>query len=213
MQSTVVFFVRHGEIDNQKQIVYGQNIDLPLNAKGKKQILNLAKIIQKKGYHPSKIFSSHLSRAVDSAKILLEFFSIQKSQFLIDKGLGDNNIPVFAGKPILELTKLYKKGIDEYNEQFVKKGNESKQDIIDRMYYVFQRIINGNLGKTVIVVSHGDPIRLLMFKLVNRKLKDIPLAGSREFRKIDYVEKGEAWRVVISNDHKIVDKDLIRQTL
>lgn len=213
MQNTVVFLIRHGEIDNPKQIIYGQNIDLALNDKGRKQILNLAKTIQKKGYHPSKIFSSPLSRAADSAKILQEFFRIPKSQFIIDKRLADNNIPVFAGKPIVELTKLYKKGIDEYDDQFVKKGNESKQDIINRMCSVFQRINNGNLGKTIIVVSHGDPIRLLMFKLANKKLKDIPLAGSREFRKIDYVEKGEAWRIIINKDYKIIDKELIRSSV
>ena len=206
----MVFLIRHGEIDNPKKIIYGQNIDLPLNDKGRKQILGLAKIIQKMNYNPSKIFSSPLSRAVDSAKILQEFFSIPKSQFVIDKGLADNNIPVFAGKPVIELTKLYKKGIDEYDEQFVKKGNESKQDIMDRMYSAFQRIINGNLGKTVIVVSHGDPIRLLMFKLADKKLKDIPFSGSREFRKTDYVEKGEAWKIILNNDYKIIDKELIK---
>ena len=210
MQNTMVFLIRHGEIDNPKKIIYGQNIDLPLNDKGKKQILGLAKIIQKMNYNPSKIFSSPLSRAVDSAKILQEFFRIQKSQFVIDKGLDDNNIPVFAGKPVIGLTKLYEKSIDEYDEQFVKKGNESKQDIMDRMYSAFQRIINGNLGKTVIVVSHGDPIRLLMFKLADKKLKDIPLSGSREFRKTDYVEKGEAWKIILNNDYKIIDKELIK---
>lgn len=210
MQSSVVFLIRHGEIDNPKQIIYGQNIDLPLNGKGRKQILSLAKIIQKKGYDPSKIFSSHLSRAVGSAKILQEFFSVPKSQFIINKRLADNNIPVFAGKPIGELAKLYRKGIDEYDEQFVKKGNEPKQDITERMYAVFQRIVNENLGKTVIVVSHGDPIRLLMLKLADKKLKDIPLAGSKEFRKIDYVEKGEAWKIILNKDYKIIDKELIR---
>ncbi len=213
MQNTVVFLIRHGEIDNPKKIIYGQNIDLPLNAKGREQILNLGNTIQKKGYHPSIIFSSHLSRAVDSAKVMLEFFSIPKISIVIDKGLADNNIPVFAGKPITELAKLDKRGIDEYDDQFVKKGNESKQDIIDRMYSVFQRIINGNLGKTIIAVSHGDPVRLLMFKLADKKLKDIPLAGSREFRKIDYLEKGEAWKIILNKDYRIIDKELIRSSV
>lgn len=210
MKNAVVFLIRHEEIDNPKKIIYGQNIDLPLNAKGRKQILNLGKTIRKKGYHPSKIFSSPLSRAVDSAKVLLKFFAIPSSQLIIDKNLADNKIPVFAGKPIKDLEKLDKKGIDEYDKQFVEKGNESKSDIIERMFSSFKKIVEENLGEVIFIVSHGDPIRLLLFKLTNVRLKDIPLSRSREFREIDYLKEGEAWQLMLGEKCNLFEKRLIR---
>lgn len=207
-QNITIFLVRHGEIDNPNRIIYGRNIDLLLNKQGEKQIINLAKSIKKMEYHPTKIFTSPLSRAVKSAKILASFFSINRKNLRIDNNLIDNSIPVFAGQKLSELEKLYKRGIDEYNEQFIKRGNESKEQIITRMFFALRKIIKENFGETVIIVSHGDPIWLLLFRLVNITSKDIPLSSN--YIKSDYLEKGEAWRLIFDKDYSLIDKNLVK---
>ena len=201
--NTTVFLIRHGKIDNPNNIVYGSNIEMHLTDEGRIQFKHFAIRIRESGEIPSKIISSPLERAVDSARILAKEWDIAEIEKEPD--LKDCFIPAVAGKKLGFLDELYKKGTDEYSEEFVKLGNESREDIGDRMLRVFNKAILEN--STTALVSHGDPIFFLMYKLENPNSQIPTMSLSK--RMSEYLEKGHAWKLVIDGGGKILSKERI----
>lgn len=183
---TTVYFIRHGEIDNPKGVFYGGTLDLPLSDKGRKQISNLGEFLRNQSVLPSAIYTSNLSRAKESGQILARQFGIAVVE---DERLGDNKIPQFA-----ELTQTEKEakfpGRDEFDPTL--QGHESKEQVLTRMRESFDDIIKANEGKTIFIIGHGDPFRLLLFSLNNPNEKEIPLLD-----RLPQLEKGYAWKVLV----------------
>lgn len=203
--NTTVFLIRHGEIDNPKQVCYGRNIDFLLNEIGKKQIQHIAQKIKGLGYIINKIYCSPLSRTRESSKIIAEVFHIPSEIFIKDD-LTDANIPVFAGKPITILEKLHEQGTDEYTSEYVKQGNEDRDHMANRMKKTFDLVISENKSKTVAIVSHGDPLGFLLYKLTN---PGEVMPFSSILKKTEFIQKGEAVKIVLDNEGKILEKELI----
>lgn len=72
---TEVFLIRHGEVDNPKNIAYGSLVDVPLTLKGMEQIRALGNEFKKEGIVPDAIYSSFHTRGIHSAEILKEMLA------------------------------------------------------------------------------------------------------------------------------------------
>lgn len=203
--NTIVFIIRHGEIDNPRKILYGRTIDMKLNDRGRSQIKNLAKKLVKQGEVPEKTFTSPLSRDHESAEILIKELKL-KSQPIIERELIDVDIPFLAGKSMNERKKIHKSGEDEYSKKYVKLGNEFRANIVKRMKKTFDRIVKNNLGKTVAIVSHGDPIQFLLFKLSNpnKKVPSMSILVNE-----NYPPKGRATKIVVNEKGVVTERKLI----
>ncbi|RJQ36269.1 histidine phosphatase family protein [Candidatus Microgenomates bacterium] len=201
---TVVFIMRHGEIDNPKQVMYGGNIDLLLNEKGKKQIRSISEKIKKSGYKINKIYSSPLTRTLMSSKIIADVFNIR--EIIKEKDLIDVDIPAMAGKPISLRNELHKSKRDEYEEEFVRRGNESSDSVINRMRSAFYKIAKENKGKTVGMVSHGDPIKFLIYVLQHPGEIVPPMYV---LTKDNYPQKGQAVKVVLDENDKVLEMNFV----
>lgn len=201
---TTVFLIRHGEIDNPKKILYGSNFNLKINDIGRKQIQEVAERIKRLGFKIGKIYSSPLSRAQESAKIIAKEFRIEK--IITKQGLTDTDIPALADKPLAIRSEIFKTGTDAYDEKYVKMGNESRDQIVKRMKDTFNSIVKENKGKTAIIVSHGDPLQFLLYVLTNPD-KKVPsmniLAGE------SYPTKGSATKLVLDENAKLIDREVI----
>lgn len=204
MKNTIVYIIRHGEIDNPRNIVYGSNIEMQLSDKGRTQIQNLGLRILESGIIPSRIYSSTLDRALESANILAKTLKISDIQKY--SNLKDSFFPAIAGKPINIISELYKKRQDGYSPEFVRQGNESREDIVNRMFSFYTKAISS--GKNCIaLVSHGDPIRFLLYKIENPNSSSIP--GMDVLSKIDYLPKGRAWKLSLDDKGNFLSKELI----
>ena len=199
-----IYIVRHGEIDNPKSIAYGSNIEMQLSDKGRMQVQNLGLQILKSEVIPSIIYSSTLDRGIESASILAKTLGIARIEK--DPNLKDSFIPALAGKPITLFDELYSKGQDGYGIEFVKQGNESREGIINRMFSAYKKAIS-NGEECVVLVSHGDPIRLLLYKLENPDSTIIP--GMDILSKVDYLPKGHAWKLALNEQGNLLSKELI----
>lgn len=208
MGNTTVFLIRHGEINNPGRTLYGRSTDLLLSAGGQGQIKKLAKKI-KQEYSLDLIYSSPLRRALQTAKIISETIGenipISKVHNLIDV-----DIPALIGQPISLIDEIHKHGVDEYEGDYVRRGNESREEIVRRMYESFKKIVKEGKGKAIAIISHGHPLRLLLFKLENVHAKIIPRIGSLEDK--DYLEKGEAMKLIIDANGSIIGKKRIKVT-
>ena len=70
MKRVNICFIRHGQTDqNSKGNVQGRK-DFPLNEEGRKQAHQVASYLINNNYHFDVIYSSPLSRAYETAKII-----------------------------------------------------------------------------------------------------------------------------------------------
>lgn len=201
---TTVFLVRHGEIDNPKDIIYGRDVDLKLSLKGINQISALAKKLDNLDSKISKIYSSPLLRARQSSDILFKILKL-KGRILIEDNFTDADMPALVGKPMKLLRKMKRMGTDQYQKKYIKLGNESSDHVIKRVKNAFFKILKSNQGKTIIILSHGDPIRFLLFCLLNPGKKVPPIIKlAKEF----FPAKGSAVRLVLENG-RVLEKEYI----
>lgn len=193
---TTVFLVRHGAVDNPMDILYGRNMDLKLSDKGREEIISLAKKIKRLGFQIDKIYSSPLIRAVDSAKIFGGEFNVNNK--IVDD-LTDTDISATFGSP------RYKRVLT-YKPEYIKKGNESPHHIIERMKGVFWQLVNYNIGKTIVIVGHGDPLRFLLYTISHPGDKSLTLVSLQHSK---YIYKGTAVKVIIK-DGKLLEREFIK---
>ncbi|MCL4419149.1 histidine phosphatase family protein, partial [Patescibacteria group bacterium] len=90
--NTTIFLIRHGQIDNPKNVIYGGNLELKLTEEGGKQIEEIARKIKKMGFNITKIYSSPMKRTISSSKIIEKVFGL-KTGIILEKDLKDVNIP------------------------------------------------------------------------------------------------------------------------
>lgn len=199
---TTVILIRHGEVDNPKKIFYGRSLDISLNQKGEKQLTLIGKKLAREKLFPENIYSSPLKRAVQSSKIILKHLK-KKITLQIEPGLIDVDIPALVGHPIAERDLIHSRNTDEYDEEFVAKGNEPRDKIVKRMERTFWKIAKKNKGKISLIVSHGDPLRFLLFRLFNRNSPVMPIS-----KEIDsnYVAKGQGVKLILDKAGKIIEK-------
>ncbi len=122
-----------------------------------------------KPYPISAIYASDLSRAMDTARPIADFFGLPITP---DKRLRE----VHAGQ-------WQRKGFDylDSNEDykrwrtgstpFAPRGGESIEDVYIRTDAAIQEIVAKHVGETIAVVTHATPIRVL-----KTKWQRIPLA-------------------------------------
>src|SRR5258708_26738639 len=65
---TTIFLIRHGEVDNPEDIIYGRLPNYRLSEKGEIQVKKTAEFLTDK--HIDAIYSSPLTRALQSAEII-----------------------------------------------------------------------------------------------------------------------------------------------
>ena len=142
---TLVFFVRHGdrkkvpEKDKEKSICYG------LSSVGKKQAKEVAKQFYKIKNQIDVIYSSSLNRAIETAK---EISKEINKQPLIKKELCEFNKIVWK-KKFLHL---------KYWKHYFKHKASLRE---------FNKILESNKGKIIIIVAHGNIIK----GIIGKKLK------------------------------------------
>lgn len=205
--STKVFIIRHGEIDNPQGILYGRNIPMQLSLQGREQIQMVSEKIKEAGFRIERIYSNPLPRAVESSRIISKAFGLSDKDTVVDEDLIDSDVPAIAGKPFSERDRIHSSGTDEYNEEFVALGNESRSSIIERMRRAFSKMVSENAGRSIAIVSHGDPIQFLLFKI---KHPGEPVPPMNILASKDYPPKGSAERLTVDEDGKVLDTERIK---
>ncbi|MBI3379742.1 histidine phosphatase family protein [Candidatus Gottesmanbacteria bacterium] len=160
MKKTVIYFLRHGEVENPKKIIYGRLPGFNLSENGIKRIKEVAQEL--KSQKIDYLYASPMRRTRQTAEILSQVFRIKKriSRYLIESKL------IHAGLPL----DIFKKEIQPklYEEKYLKLGQESPESQADRMWRFVQVMKSKHIGKTILAVSHGDPIVILKAKILGK---------------------------------------------
>lgn len=154
MVAEYLFIVRHGETKANKKDIDAGPLDYPLTKKGIKEVLFIAKALKK--VKVSEVYSSPVSRAVETAEILAQphKLKVKTLEELTEAKLK----PQFIGKE-------GRHHILSSPEAFV----ETNRDLLNRTNKALE-IIKGEANGNAIVVSHGDVITAMLEGIVERKV-------------------------------------------
>ncbi len=182
---TYIYFVRHGDVKNPKNIWYGRLKFHGLSEKGRLETVKAANYLKDKKI--DLIYSSPQLRARQSAEIIRKRLAIKKIH--ISKKINEVKSSL-QGKPAIFL------GLIGWHI-FASKNNEIKgetiEDLSNRMQDFISKITRIHKGKPIAVITHGDPIMIVKAKKEGLpvKIDSIrPLDGS-------YIQKGGVYPLKI----------------
>ena len=151
--------LRHGETRYQAEkldVLYtkDENPGLSITENGKEKIKIVAKELKNKGI--DLIYSSDYFRTKQTSKIIAEELGLD---IRFDSRLIDTNFGVFHGKA----EKEYRKFFSDKKERFSKRTpqGENWRDVRERAVAVITEIEKEYNNKTILIVSHADPVWLL----------------------------------------------------
>lgn len=157
---TRVSIVRHGETEwNLADKMQGVS-DSPLTPKG----ISLAKELGEKlaGMTFSKIYTSDLGRAYDTAKYINEKLGLE---IILEPRLRERNMGIFEGHNWAYVKEHYpedfKKAVSEDLEYRIPEG-QSKQDYVDMIADFMKFVTEKHPGENILVVTHRGFIDFFM---------------------------------------------------
>ena len=166
MAPTRVYLIRHADVENPRRLLYGHLDGFQLSVLGRAQAAALGDSLRDKNV--SRIVHSPLARAVETAGIINsrldppaileadpELREAEFSRYL--QGLPYWQIPV--RRPLWFVHKT-KRGLVP--------GDESVEQMGERVLGVVRRIVREHPGDTMAVVSHADPLQAAWIVLDGR---------------------------------------------
>lgn len=196
--------LRHGQSEwNSKNLFTGW-VDVKLSAHGREEAKRAGQLLKESGIKPDIVFTSLLSRAIQTADIALEeadmlYLPVVRSWRLNERhygGLQGQNKADMLEKVGPKQFKIWRRSYDvpppaiERNSKWaqfddprykdldpaVLPATESLALVIDRMLPFYQDVIAKELrnNKTVLVAAHGNSLRGLVKYLEKISDEDIP---------------------------------------
>lgn len=157
------FILRHGETIYQtkkKNFLYpADTSQIKLTKKGKEQIKTIAQKLKKAKI--DLIYSSDTTRTRQTAQILSKELGVKIN---FDSRLRDVNLGIYQGRIRKEFYQDFPKiSIKRFSKRPFKGENWS--DVEKRMINFLKDIDKKYKNKTILIVSHGDPLWLLEGKI------------------------------------------------
>lgn len=181
MNKTTYYFIRHAQVYNPKQILYGRKPRFKLSDAGRRKVLQIAQQMKKEQI--SVIFASPMLRARQTAEIIGTVLNLKShtSELL-------NEVRLFCEGVKVE---HYHTHIQQYlySDKNIKKGQESIESIGERMVRFVNRTHQKFPDKKIIAVSHGDPILIL-------KTVTLGIKFTWEYKVSHYLHTGEWIKLV-----------------
>lgn len=148
VKTTRIHLVRHGEVHNPDQILYGRRPRFALSRRGHRQARATGNYLKEKPLEA--IFSSPLLRARQTAKAIVNHHN--GLSVSISKHLNEV-CTVYEGCPGAEVDA---RNGDLYTGSTA--GYEQPPDLVRRVLVFFRRVLSRHCGSDVVAVTHGDII-------------------------------------------------------
>lgn len=163
--STKIILIRHAQTEWNQEKRYLGRTDIGLSPEGIKQAQGLSQQLKKEKIH--KAYSSDAKRALHSAELCLEGFAIEKTPELREINFG-----VFEGlthqQIIAEHPQVYRQWLKDPLKTAIPEG-EKFTDFQKRVLNTLETIISGNNHKTIAIVTHAGPIKVILNNIMPAK--------------------------------------------
>lgn len=203
---TKVYIIRHAEVeyplDEQgRRLMYPP--ETHISQEGRDQFTRFARNLRDNGIRFDIIESPDYTRALETADILSR--EMGEVPVVRNSSFTDSRVSGYVGLPLSLQQEIMDKGEDIYDHPLTP-DQETREQIAKRMYEGFGDLVRRNQGKTVALVSHGDPIRFLMFRL-EHPAGEIP--NMSILSKENYLKRGEAFCVTLDDEGNMVETELL----
>ncbi len=197
-----IYLIRHGQTEANINEIYQGNADVPLNKTGKEQARILA--WRMKEYPLEAMFSSHLERALNTARAIGEYHDVKIE---IEHDLQEISLGDWQGKSREQVRKEYpdfikaRKEKGDYYSTPVP-GGESYSELEKRATDVLEKIVKGTDKNHVAVFTHGGVIKSIIGHILNipherRRLIDV---YNTSITLIRYSPEKDRYKIVTMND-------------
>lgn len=177
--STRIIFVRHGVTDFPKDRLYCDDIEDPvLNKQGLQQAQMAAVLLDNE--HVDAIFASPLKRTLMTAEAISDKTNVQVHT---EPALKERPFGIWDGLYFDVIERDFPEDYLAWKKNpatYVPEGGESIYELLARVRSALDNIILKHHGKTVVIVTHVGPIRVIVSKSLN-----MPLENYRQLT-IDY---------------------------
>jgi probable phosphoglycerate mutase len=154
MAAAEICITRHGETDwNIAGILQGW-IDVPLNAQGRRQAVELAGMFAHRGF--AAVWSSPLSRSLATAEIIADALSLPPPS--CHEGLKERCFGVIQGIPKAELAEsnpLLMQQILRRNPAAHFEDGETMDEFAERVLAALNDIGDEAAGQRILLITHG----------------------------------------------------------
>lgn len=201
MRPTKLLLVRHGETEDNKNLVFQGQDGSGLNARGRDQAARLAARFVSSKIHPAALVSSDLDRAKETADILGRAIGLEAT---LDPDLREVFLGAWQG---LNHEQIAARFPDEWaawqrGEDVRRGGGETYADLGDRMTRAIDRITAAHAGKVAAVVSHGAAIKIFVARVLGlgtEGLRTFRVASNTGVTVVERSPEGAA-RLLVWND-------------
>lgn len=178
--------LRHTEAEhNIKDMIASgeQGMKISLTEKGKHDGEALARKLKGK---VDIIYSSPYKRALDLAKMIGETSGLEVS---VDERLSEGDFGIFNDRLVREHKGFFSSPLEEFTK--TPPGGENLTDMKERMFKFLREVNQEHSGKTILIISHGDPLWVLEGATRN--------FSNEEILTMDYIPTGEIREVSLHN--------------
>ncbi len=206
---TKLLIIRHGQSEANANLFFAGHFNAELTDLGQKQAECTAQFILD-NYKVDTVYSSDLTRAFKTGKAVADLFDLE---VITDEGLREIYGGDWEGQPyagVLENNKDFQHWREDVGTARPTNG-ESVAELYERVYNMICKIAEENVGKTVVIATHGMVIRTLELHISARGLeylKNIPWVTNASVSEFDY-ENGRLYAVKISQNNHLKEKGLI----
>jgi len=158
-----VFIVRHGETDYNAAHRWQGHLDIPLNAAGQEQARLVGEYLKSQAI--DAIYSSDLRRAYDTARSIAHAKGLTIHK---EPRLREINVGVFQGLNRAQILEMYAEEFSRWDsdDAYVVEKGESRLILQQRAYAAWQDIVENGHRESVVLVTHGGTMRMLLRKLL-----------------------------------------------
>ena len=182
------YLLRHGfSVGNEQGlIVSSPEIGLHqfgLTERGRDEIRRCVDLHRDELVHVARIYSSDFRRTLETAQIVSEALSIpvETSSLLRERYFGD-----WDGLSNRNYEEVWRQDLIDAAQ--VERNVESVRAVADRMTESIRQIEEAGSGQTFLVVSHGDPLQILLASLAGVDLRfhrSVPAIGTGQLRRLE----------------------------
>ena len=145
---TTILLARHGETDWNREGRFQGHADPPLNRTGRAQAVELS--VGLLAEELAAVYSSPLRRALETAEIVAASHGLEP--VTVD-GLREVDVGSWSGLTRAEIDARFPDG--------ERPDGETREQHAERVLAAIERIARENLGRRVLIVTHGGVMRAL----------------------------------------------------
>jgi len=154
---TTILLVRHGQTQTTGTILPGRAPGLHLSERGVAQAEGVAARIAELSRRPVALYVSPLERARETATPIAKVLKLRP---VVERGLLECDFGAWTGKRLATLAKRPEwHAVQHAPSTFRFPDGESFSEMQLRMWTTLERLAKKHRNKTIVVVSHADPIK------------------------------------------------------